>query len=136
VKFKNRNALIGDLNMERKSQVQESLWPIIEPDDRIPLPPAAWAAINVIALLMICLPFFIIVGGLAAGLWFANVMREIFEIHVAYGSLFPAILTNSLKLLMVVVTGRVAFVLVYCIPYLIREGRSGLDDYLRDYDPF
>lgn len=122
--------------MEKKSLVQETLWPIIEPDDRLPIPPAAWAAINLVALLVIAIPFVFIVGMLAASLWFANEMRETLELHVAHGAPFSMIAINALKLAMVTVAGRMAYIVVSCVPYIIREGRHGLHDYLRDYDPF
>lgn len=118
--------------MENKKHTPDRLWPIVLPDARIPLPPAAWVVLNIVAALTISIPFVAIVAILSGGLWLANELRTFLEMHFAAGAGLPLIATNVLKLLLLTITGRIADILVSCIPYLVHEAREGL----KNFDPF
>ncbi|CAG9233362.1 conserved hypothetical protein [Paraburkholderia sabiae] len=118
--------------MKDKKATPDRLWPILIPDARIPLPPAAWVVLNIVAALTISIPFVVIVAFLSGGLWLANEMRDLLEVHFAAGAELPLIATNVLKLLLLAITGRIADILVSCIPHLVHEAREGL----KNFDPF
>ncbi|MEI6002895.1 hypothetical protein H3V53_39170 [Paraburkholderia bengalensis] len=118
--------------MKNKKPTPERLWPILLPDARIPLPPAAWVVLNIVAALTISIPFVVIVAVLSGGLWLANELRAALEAHFTAGVGLPLIATNVLKLLLLAITGRIADILVSCIPHLVHEAREGL----KNFDPF
>lgn len=118
--------------MENKKPAPERLWPILLPDARIPLPPAAWVVLNTVATLTISIPFVVLVAALSGGLWLANELRDVLDAHFAAGAGLPVITINVLKLLLLAVTGRIADILVSCIPYLVHQAREGL----KNFDPF
>jgi len=112
--------------MTKQTDKPEQLWPIIEPDDSIPLPPAAWALINVIAIVVLAVPFVVLLVFLSAELWLVNEASFLLAASHFGSAVFLGYAANAVKVFLLLIAARVASVLVDCIPYVIRETRDGL----------
>jgi hypothetical protein len=115
--------------MENKKLTR--MWPIIEPDDRIPLPPVAWAALNVMALTILALPFAVLVGAVCLGMMALNQLHVFLDAHFAHGALVVSITVNTLKVFMGLLAFRFASIIVDTLPWVISEGRAALLEYDR-----
>ncbi|MFP3637921.1 hypothetical protein [Paraburkholderia sp. SIMBA_054] len=116
--------------MKMQNAKSTKLWPIIEPDDRLPIPAAGWAVVNLVAALAIAVPFVVLLITLALGLSMANELRTFIDAHASHGSLAPAIAANTVKVFLLLAIFRIAAILVTTVPYLVRQGREGLRTYI------
>jgi hypothetical protein len=92
------------------------LWPIFEPDARLPYPPAFWAFLNIATAIVAGLPFYVAIAGLAA--------------HLSPGSAAPTNIVNAIKYFLVFVAFRFLVKLLPAISYIVHEARDAVTEYI------
>jgi hypothetical protein len=99
-------------------------------DARFGLPPAVAAIINLIGYATMALPFATIVGTLFLAMWGVNELRDFLAAHLTVGAAALPVLTNGIKLVMVLIAARSIFVALTILPPflpdLIESVREGL----------
>jgi hypothetical protein len=114
----------------RRNNKTTKLWPIIEPDPRLPLPPVAWHLLNLIAVISLGIPYYVAVSAYAVGLWLANELQLLLIPLFTPGAAGPTIIADTIKLLLSLMTLRLAVCLVPSIPYIARETRDAMREYI------
>jgi hypothetical protein len=108
------------------------LWPIFEPDPRLPYPPAFWALLNIVTAIIAGLPFYVVIAGLALGLLLANELQPLLAAHLSPGWAAPTIV-NAIKYLLVFVAFWILVKLssaVSFFSYFVHEMRDWLTEYI------
>jgi hypothetical protein len=106
------------------------LWPIFEPDPRLPYPPAFWAFLNIATAIVAGLPFYVAIAGLALGLWLANELQPLLAAHLSPGSAAPTNIVNAIKYFLVFVAFRFLVKLLPAISYIVHEARDAVTEHI------
>lgn len=110
--------------MKNTSICNDALWPILTTDERLPLPPAVWVALNFATALLIAVPFFVVIGVAAFGFWGANSLRDVAVLHGELSPMTVTIAANFVKILLALLSIRVEWLLLDLVPWAVREARA------------
>ncbi|MGF6440612.1 hypothetical protein [Paraburkholderia youngii] len=110
--------------MDRNSNKTEALWPILTADDRSPFPSAAVGLVNIAAVVLIAVPFFVVLAAAGVGMEGVNLIRDWLATHVTSNAMSLAIGGNIAKIFVGLLAARMEWVLLGLIPWAVREART------------
>jgi hypothetical protein len=90
-------------------------------DESFGLPSAVMAFLNLIGYATMALPFTSIVGALFLGMWGVNELRDFLAVQLTFGAAALPVVTNGIKIVMVLIAARSAFVALTILPPFLPE---------------
>lgn len=118
--------------MDRNSNQNAALWPILAADERLPFSPAVLVTMNIVAALLIAIPFCLVLAAAVLGMGGANLIRDWFAAHLTSNAMSLAVGANIAKIFVGLLAARIEWLLLDLLPWAVREARAAFAQAVSD----